>query len=285
MHQKLWLTHDIYLLLTAFLWIITACVPEKQTPIINPSATLTQRSTPTMGTILFTPTHTLVRIAGTPTITPYHTNTPTITLLPEQRSPTPTVTITSQQTLSVQPLSKLMLTWEDVFGPKGDPILSDDFKDRKIKVEDVSPELHSICRIECTKQIWASNSILYQYGDQYYNWQAVDKFYVVIAMFRSKDNQGAKNTAANLYKEFAPFSYEYGNEDDVLDWVDAPIENTKIGCREGSMDVVLTTAKGPIALWVGVSMYTDDGMRKVDIATNLINTQIRKLEQAGIMPE
>jgi hypothetical protein len=249
-----------------------------------------------LGNPSLSPEATNIQITTHPVLTDTPASIYTSTPFPEKHfgyfqildtsTPTPTTISVSLNTPTAQPLSKIMLTRAD-FLASGDgsyiftDLYNDYFKYGKNTITDVSAELKQVCLIECTKQVWATDSIeteglgggLFTYNSK-----------VFITMLRSQSNEGAKKTANNLYNEFSPFEFEYDEEE--YKTVNAPIENTKIGILilNSRLAVVETTAIGPIALSIVSYCLTDDGQYDVDIASYFANLQIKKLEQAGINP-
>jgi hypothetical protein len=245
---------------------------------------------------------TLTPIAKTPSwritssVTPSQTPTP----IPIAKTKTPFSSDTSSpvptqimshpldKSTSVQTLSSLMLSRNDYqvlddiqLNNIAPFLLGAFFKEGAATITDASTELNSICLLECTKQVWATPSENVTVWDE----KVTINRKIVIAMFRSKDVIGAQKTALNLYNEFLPFEYEYGDQDKK---VYAPLENTRIGidCVNNRLAVILTTSVGSITVWVMnyPDQLADDGDSEKDIATYFANLQIMKLKNVGMVP-
>jgi len=157
------------------------------------------------------------------------------------------------------------------------------FKDGAATITNTSAELVPKCLIECTKQVWATKSDI---TDGFGGNRVIVNSRVVIAMIRSKNDEGARKTAYNLYNEFLPHGYEYGKTEYNL--VNAPAGNSRIISKiiYDRQAIILTTSIGPITIWVVNFPYqlSDDAVYEVEVADYFANLQIRKLEKAGMAP-
>lgn len=206
-------------------------------------------------------------------------------------SPTSTVTETELPTIEnehfvvSQPLSQLMLNWNDVFGVDDGSFGYRDFYDGFIRnhhltVADASSELSLICLIECTKQVWATEK---QEVEGFGGGKMIVGRRITIFMMRSSDSQRAKKTAENFYKDIS--NVEDLKDDGYLDFVNAPAENTYFGMAtiDGRLNIIISTSIGPIAFGVISWINSDDGTTEGEIASYFLNRQIMKLEDAGLL--
>jgi hypothetical protein len=169
---------------------------------------------------------------------------------------------------------KDLLDADKCFTKDADKLYQFYFGGFEVNITDASAELAPSCLIECTKEVWASNSLYIP--PSYPSRSKVTNQIMMLVMMRSKDNQGAKNTAKNLYENFSPYEdlHRYAN------LVHAPIDNTQIGTVSinDRISVVITTAVGPIALGETISGY------EVQAGPYFLNVQIQKLKDAGLIP-
>jgi hypothetical protein len=282
--------------------ILSACIGSK--PAAFPTRTQSITTVlPPLPTITVKPSNTSspVPSLNPPTQSATLTFTPTVTLtVPVSTQITPasylgrTATITSTSAKNAKPkkLSEVMLSRDDYLESDAGSIPSlylqdvydTFFKDGAATITNASTDIDPKCLIECTKQVWATKSYLTEgFGGS----QVIVNAKVVIAMLRSKDEQGARITAYNLYKEFSPFEYEWGEDEYKL--INAPIKNSRIGFAAASYDrdgVILTTSIGPITIWVVnfPEPLSDFAPPEVARAIYFANLQIRKLEKAGMVP-
>ena len=210
----------------------------------------------------------------------------TDTLVPE---PNQTLNVPDDKRASNQTLSNLMLSREDYqtfegsnLGYLDSDIFETFFQEGEATITDASAELNPTCLLECTKQVWATESEnVIGFGGN----QVTINRKVVIVMLRSMDETTAQKTALNFYNAFAPYEFEYS---DLYKNVTAPDENTRIGwdINNNRRALVLTTSIGSIVVCVinFPHALADDGVTEVDIATYFANLQIMKLKNAGIIP-
>lgn len=267
------------------LCIVVAC-SGKTLDKKSESLTLIEETTPTSRNLPpnFTPTPKTSIITRTPL--PEATGTSSWTYI----SPTPTVTenalptIENEQFVISQPLSQLMLNWNDVFGIDEDSYVYRDVyyefvENHRSTVTDVSSEIESTCVTECTKQVWASEQ---EEVDGWGGSKIIVGRRLTIFMFRSSDSQRAKKTAENFYKGI-PNMYDL-KDDGYLDFVNAPAQNTYFGMAEinNRLNIIISTSIGPVSFGVISWTNSDDGTTEGQIASYFLNKQIMKIQDAGV---
>jgi hypothetical protein len=248
--------HSFAILLLVISLFVSGCGSER---ILNPTGTQTPTIT---STLTFTSTFTSTFASTyTPTEALTPSPSPTITYIPYPNSP---------------PLSKLMLSPNDLINP-----IEEDMTDAKtadmlfffypgfdppnLSLIDHSQELKSVCLIECTWQIWSRSGYTIQ-----------------ITMIRSQDEQGASRTAAKLFIALKPFDSEYGKYD--LQRVNAPLQNTHIAYSY-NRGLVLTTSRGPIAIHIVLyGSFGDNPGGSAFYAIAFTNLQINKLKRGNVIP-
>jgi hypothetical protein len=74
--------------------------------------------------------------------------------------------------------------------------------------------------------------------------------------------------------------------DEYKSWINAPIQNTRIGISDWNNGFVLTTSRGNIALMIVSypSPYADDALHEVSLMAAFANLQMEKLKKANIIP-
>jgi hypothetical protein len=274
----------IPILLFLSLCIMASCsgkpVDEKSELSTSLEATPTYRQLP--------PTWTAIPKNSISTGTPLPKATKTVSFA--YLSPTSTVTETELPTIEnehfviSQPLSQLMLNWNDVFGiDDGSAGYRDVYyefiRNHHSTVVDASSELSLSCLIECTKQVWATEK---EEVDGFGGGKMIVGRRLTIFMFRSSDSQRAKKTAENFYKGIP--NVDDLKDDGYLDFVNAPARNTYFGMAsiDGRLSTIISTSIGPIAFGVISWIDGDDGMTEGEIASYFLNRQIMKLEDAGV---
>ena len=188
-------------------------------------ATPTYRKLPP--TLTAIPTYSIV------TRTPLPKATDTLSLAFLSSTPTETetelATIENEHFVISQPLSQLMLNWNDVFGVDDGSygysgVHYGFITSHHLTIVDASSELLSNCLIECTKQVWATEKAEV---DGFGGGKMIVGRRVTILMLRSQDSQGAKKTAQNFIKNFS--HVEDFKDDEYLHLVNAPAQNTYFG--------------------------------------------------------
>lgn len=196
-------------------------------------------------------------------------------------------TQTSEILMSSYKLQDAMLTKDDIKNI-GEQILlrssiPEIFIDDSTAVMDISQELIADCLLDCTKQIWVTAS----HEVTGFNGQKVtDGSKVIIAMILSSNEEGAKRVANGIYNGFLPFEIEYRVDD--YPWVNANNADTHIGFQivDQKRSTVVITVRGTVSIMVIYysSPLSDDGIHDIEVVTNFLNVQIKKLENLRIIP-
>ncbi len=192
-------------------------------------------------------------------------------------------TIENEHFVVSQPLSQLMLNWNDVFGVDDGSagyrdVYNGFIRNHHVTVSDTSSELSLTCLIECTKQVWATEK---EEVEGFGGGKMIVGRRITIFMLRSSDSQRAKKTAENFFKDIS--NVEDLKDDGYLDFVNAPARNTYFGMAtiDGRLNIIISTSIGPIAFGLISWINSDDGMTEGEIASFFLNRQIMKLEDAG----
>jgi hypothetical protein len=237
---------------------------------------------------------------ATPTPTP--TPTPTAVLVPTPEpigQPTPTQAdvlegIFYPHILGLsQPLRELLINWEDIeeYYVQTDlyPQISIIFEDWEFTVRDASGEISDDCVLECTRQIWRTETRT----DIGLDGKEFDYYReVIIEMYLQEDASSASEHAVGLFDDYLP---ELMDEEDPEGGrhrhVSAPEQNTRIGIlyprEDGSgMYILVTTSVGPISYRItsNIPPWHDDGGTEIQLTFDFLNTQISQVEKAYIFP-
>lgn len=282
------LARTFFLFLVLFISPIAGCADRTPYPVNAPTLSQPATASPMAISTLQRPTPSVAPSQTSTKISPTSTKIPLATDTPSPE-PSQTLNVPGDKGASGQTLSGLMLSREDYqtfegsnLGYLDSEIFETFFQEGAATITDASAELNSTCLLECTKQVWATESEnVIGFGG---NRVTINRK-VVIVMLRSMDETTAQKTALNFYNAFAPYEFEYG---DLYKNVTAPDENTRIGwdITNNRRALVLTTSVGSIVICVinFPHALADDGVTEVDIATYFANLQIMKLKNAGVIP-
>lgn len=282
------LARTFFLSSVLFICSIAGCADRTAYPVSIPTMSQPATSSPTTISTLQKATHSATPSQISTKVSPTNTKIPLATGTPVLE-PSQTLNGSNDKRDSGQTLTNLMLSRDDFqafkdsnLGYLDSEIFETFFQEGAATITDASAELNPTCLLECTKQVWATESekVIGVGGNQ-----VTINRKVVIVMLRSKNETTAQKTALNFFNAFAPYEFEYS---DLYKNVSAPDENTRIGwdITNNRRALVLTTSIGPIMVCVinFPHALADDGVTEVDIATYFANLQILKLENVGIIP-